>query len=477
MIFTLGYLADNEAFATNEVVLEYDNINDIIFISWDIETDLKCYMRTAGEINQESFDYLGADMNNLSTTGGLLIEKEDFINALIPCKGKLTQTFSDYSTDEINSLSIFTQINLMTDITNQKLEKNSYFTFLYKSDKMPFAFPCGNAWHTSPNWIEMVTDKTTNIKSKTIDKICIYSLDTSTIFPNLSSKIIHKTITPTTILISNSNPSSETKKDQSGDNCNDCEAPTLGSNKDFKHIVDYGFSFNDIPIQVIPWHTPYPLINATVGEINKMEIKFTENNGLANMKSLQIGLGLPELGDSLEDAEVLIIIPFLTNGTLTGITLDEINIIDPDNLIHPIATTVKAVPCQESNPTSICGKLDLYYSYREAPLHHMVVIEVTDKNNNFQRFHFNDGINVLGDSLNPPNTLFTFGKLFTQIDKVNDIWTDENNIQYKKNSFDSMFRITPDEPYVCNDPPLAEIMNGGTRTNCNFRAQLAMWNQ
>ena len=265
------------------------------------------------------------------------------------------------------------------------------------------------------------------------------------------------------------NGKDENKKNKGG-GCDDCTPPTLGLDKNFKRIVDNGFSFNDNPTQVEFWHTDYPLINATVGEINKMEIKFNENNGLANMKSLQAGLGLPEKGDSLEEAEVLIEIPLITDGTLRGISIDKdnIKIIDPDNLIHPVVvTTVKAVSCQESNSDLICGKLDLYYVYQEAPLNHMVVIEVTDKKNNAQRFHFNDGINVTGDSLNPPNTLYTHGKLFTQVDRVNEIWSDEEGIEYEKNSYNSMKRITPQEPYSCNDPPLEQI-KVWNRMNCNF---------
>jgi len=301
--------------------------------------------------------------------------------------------------------------------------------------------------------------------------VCVLYLDNYQTCNNLT------VIIPTANQLINSNPTTEPKKDQSGDDCNDCEAPTLRATKDFKIVVDNGFSFNGNPTQVKQWYTPYPQINATIGEINKLEIKFYENNGLANMHMIQVGLGVPELGSPLNDVEVLIEIPLLTNGTLRGITIDEIILKDKNNLIESVNGTVYAIDCQESKPTQICGKLDLEYSYREAPLHQMVVIQVSDKKNNAQSFYFNEGINVLGQSMNPPDTIQTHGKLFTQIDKINQIWIDKEGIEYQKNSFNSMKRITPHEPYTCNDPPLDEIMNGGTRSNCNFRAQLSMWNQ
>jgi len=59
-------------------------------------------------------------------------------------------------------------------------------------------------------------------------------------------------------------------------------------------------------------------------------------------------------------------------------------------------------------------------------------------------------------------------------DKVNNIWTDENGIEYLQISENRFDRITPAEPYKCTDPPLDEV-KVPTRSNCNFRALTALW--
>ena len=72
--------------------------------------------------------------------------------------------------------------------------------------------------------------------------------------------------------------------------------------------------------------------------------------------------------------------------------------------------------------------------------------------------------------------LLLFGEIFTEVDKFNHIWADEQRIQYEKNSYNSMKRITPHPDYVCSDPPL-DTVNVPTRANCHFREQLvSMWN-
>jgi len=53
------------------------------------------------------------------------------------------------------------------------------------------------------------------------------------------------------------------EKKKSGSGCSgDCVEPTLGLNKNFKRVVDYGFSYNGNKVQVDKWYTEFPLINA-----------------------------------------------------------------------------------------------------------------------------------------------------------------------------------------------------------------------
>ena len=97
-----------------------------------------------------------------------------------------------------------------------------------------------------------------------------------------------------------------------GGGCNDCTPPTIGLDSNSKRIVDNGFIYNDIPVQVELYHTPYPLVTSTVGESNKVEITTYENSGIQNIKWVQFGIGAPNISTPLHEFELLITI-FLQN--------------------------------------------------------------------------------------------------------------------------------------------------------------------
>lgn len=255
------------------------------------------------------------------------------------------------------------------------------------------------------------------------------------------------------------------KKSSSG--CSDCIPPTLGLDQNFNRVVDNGFTFADQSVQVVSWHTPFPLINSTVGQVNYAQFKIYENLGIANLQMAQYGIGAQYYGQPLNYLEALIEIPLLSNGTSNYLGVGEINVISEDNLIEAVTATAHVGACQENSVTS-CGIINLYYTYREAPVYPMVVVNVMDKNRNSQSFFFNDGVNVTGDSLNPSKTEMINAKFYTEIDKVSNVW-ESDGIEYKRTSDTNMERITPDAAYVCNDTPLDEIMNGGGRDNCHWR--------
>ena len=262
-------------------------------------------------------------------------------------------------------------------------------------------------------------------------------------------------------------------------NCGgNCVAPTLGLDENQNRVVDYGFGFNGNLVQVENWYTEFPLINATIGKVNLIETKTYENYGINNISYNQYCIGAEERGQSMNECEVLIEVHYETNGTITDIGVEEIIITDKDNLIDNESVTALAYvsKCMEDGDSLSCVKTDLFFTFREAPLYQMIIIQTVDNNGNTQNFHFNEGIYVEGQSLNPADTIQTFRGIYTQIDRLNEIWIDEDGIEYEKNSFDSFNRITPYPDYVCNDTPLDEIMNGGDRNNCHFRAQLiSMW--
>ncbi len=270
--------------------------------------------------------------------------------------------------------------------------------------------------------------------------------------------------------------------------CADCTPPTLGLDPfDRERLVDNGFSYNGNSVQVDTWHTPYPLITTQVGQLNTVEIIVYENQGIHNMRVVQFGLGATEIGQSLHDVEVLIEVWLYTFNLTHNAIIEKIIINDKDNLIenYTVVAVVDVVKCQTDSYDEKCLKVTLQYSYREDTINTVMLVNVTDISHNTQNFYFNDGVQVLGKSLNEPPTYVIQNKqtsqqtenltlTLTRTDKINHIWTDENGIEYLQVSETRFDRITPHTPMECTDPPLSEI-NVPTRNNCNFRELINLW--
>jgi len=281
--------------------------------------------------------------------------------------------------------------------------------------------------------------------------------------------------------------SEETNTIKSFGRCSDCTPPTLGLDSDQIIVVDNGFSYNGNSVQVEKWHTPYPLITAKIGEINKVEIVVYENKGINNMDLIQFGLGVTEFGQSLNGLEVLIEVHLQTFGTTNDIEVEKVIIKDRDNLIdkNSVYAVADIIKCQNILVSPNCVKITLAYSYLEATLNNMMLVNVQDKSHNSQNFYFNEGVQVVGESLNEPPTYIMQNKhnsqqkedltlTLTRTDKVNKIWEDTNGVEYLKVSSDRFDRITPPTPIECNDKPLSEV-NVPTRNNCHFRALTEIW--
>lgn len=274
--------------------------------------------------------------------------------------------------------------------------------------------------------------------------------------------------------------SSDVKK--GGGGCDDCTPPTLGVNSHGERQVDGGFSYNDKTVNAALFHTEFPLINATIGEMNVVKIKVYENQGVQNIQNIQFGLGVQEVGKPLSLSEVIILVGLHHNGT----AVELIDITDNENLIEndSVTASVDTVKCKEESYNADCLLMDLQYSYREAPKYNVMLIVPMDDKRNAWNFYFNDGIRVIGESQNPSPTQSIFLKKSNQAldnwlnvirtDKINDVWTDDDGIQYQHNN-NNFDRITPHESWTCKDKPLDEIMVP-TRNNCHFRELTAIWN-
>ena len=244
------------------------------------------------------------------------------------------------------------------------------------------------------------------------------------------------------------NPSSN---DFGGSGCSgDCVPPTLGIDKNYNQIVKNGFSYNNNPIDVELYFTPYPLVTVNVGQENNVILKVYENSGSENIEHIGIGFGLGE-GTSFSDSKATINVDRTRDGD------NLISTFDPDHVFENIRVISETGKCNDLSQMQ-CMIFTIFHTFREPLEFNMVSTYVWDFNGNSWQNYYNHGIHIIGDSLNPPKTKsIVFGThdmrglyTLTQIDKFEDKWIDEfgNVYQHKGNDrFDKISSIPKEIVY------------------------------
>jgi len=176
----------------------------------------------------------------------------------------------------------------------------------------------------------------------------------------------------------------------------DCIEPTLGVNNDGTRLVDDGFSYNGKSVDVEYYFTPYPLVTVNVGEQNVAEFKIYENRGPENIQHFELAFGLAD-GESIGMSRAVINWDKSFDGVET-ITLD-----DPENVLEKIKVTTSEGSCSDETQTN-CLIVKVEHTFR-APLDFNILgTNVWDTKRNAWQNYYNHGIEVVGESLNPPNT-------------------------------------------------------------------------
>jgi len=185
-----------------------------------------------------------------------------------------------------------------------------------------------------------------------------------------------------------------------GSDCNDCTPPTLGMTKGgLVRVVDDGFSYNNNPIDVEYFYTPYPLLTVEIGQENVVELKVYENSGASYLKhvGMSFGLGPQQLFGA---GIVLIEWDRLFDGT------EKVSVTDPNNLLEDnvrVDVLPDLVKCTASSADEQCTLIRIYHTFREAPEFQMLSTYVWDQKRNGWQNYYNHGIEVIGESLNPPD--------------------------------------------------------------------------
>jgi len=195
-------------------------------------------------------------------------------------------------------------------------------------------------------------------------------------------------------------------------------APTLGSDRYGNNYVDNGFTFNDFTADVEELKTHMPLQTLNVGELNTAVLKIYDNRGAGKIEHVELAFGLNNKQHVSESSNT---ITWEQNFKGT----QSIIMKDPDNMLMDVNALGEA--------DGKIMKITFNFAFREPMEQSKIGVTVWDQDRHSKTFYFNDGIEVVGKSLNPPKivtildnrgypvTLTMTGKN-TGIDEEGNIW-------------------------------------------------------
>jgi hypothetical protein len=196
-------------------------------------------------------------------------------------------------------------------------------------------------------------------------------------------------------------------------------APFFGTDSFGNRYIDNGFTFNDFVTDVENFKTHMPLQTIQVGESNTAVLKIYNHRGISTLEHVELVFGFDQKQSDGQSTNSII---WKQNfkGTQSVSTKGS------DNLLMD----VNAVGEADDKVMSIT----FTFAFREPMEKSKIGVVVWDQDRNSRTAYFNDGIEVVGKSLNPPKivtilddkgypvTLTMTGKN-TGIDEEGNIWT------------------------------------------------------
>ena len=226
-----------------------------------------------------------------------------------------------------------------------------------------------------------------------------------------------------------------------GGGCSDCTPPTLGVNKDGIRLVDDGFAYNGDAIDVEYYYTPFDLLTVEIGKENVVGLKIYENQGADSIQHIGLSFGLDKeqiFGEGLAIIE------------WDKVYGDEpkVTVTDPENILGDVRVVVdpNLVKCTDDSQSEQCMIFRIYHTFREGPDFRIFSTYIWDDERNGWQNYFNHGLNVVGESLNPPDVHTVFdrqGYLYTitisgdreAVDGNGDNWYLADDSFWKKEFF------------------------------------------
>lgn len=172
------------------------------------------------------------------------------------------------------------------------------------------------------------------------------------------------------------------------------QPPTLGVDKNAKRIVENGFSYNGNPVNVELFNTKYPLIKTEVGKLNELILKIYDDRGINHIDFAGVTFGLDE-NQYFSDGKVRISLQRTFFGE------EKISVDDPDGVLDDVDVKTSKGKCSETMEDQ-CLIVTFYHRFKTPLENNRIGTYVWDKNRASWQNFFNHGIEIEGQSLNPP---------------------------------------------------------------------------
>jgi len=167
-------------------------------------------------------------------------------------------------------------------------------------------------------------------------------------------------------------------------------APTLGSDRYGNNYVDNGFTFNDFVTDVENFKTHMPLQTLKVGELNTVVLKIYDNRGAEKIEHVELAFGL-DSKEYVSQSDNTII--WTQNFKGDQLTIEK----DPDNLLMDVSAAGIA--------NGKIMEITFNFAFRAPMDKSKIGVVVWDHDRHSRTIYFNEGIQVVGESLNPPEII------------------------------------------------------------------------
>jgi len=227
---------------------------------------------------------------------------------------------------------------------------------------------------------------------------------------------------------------SNTSNTKSSGKCDgDCEEPTLGVDSRGTRLVSNGFTYNENPVDVQRFFTSYPLIKVNVGEENRADFKIYDNMGPEKIKHFSFAFGLGK-DQVISQSKAMIELDIDFDGK------EIVTLTDPENALDDVRVETSTVSC-DGDIRVECLAVTIYHTFRTPLDFNIVATDVWDTKRNSWQNYYNHGIEVVGESLNPPKeydginrgTIYhlTETSKTTAMDEFGNSWTLKYDKWYK----------------------------------------------